>query len=75
MPNRLKYVLLGEGETLPVIISSKLNALEEEKLVWALKDYKKAIGWTIADIKGISPSTCMHRVLLEKGFKPSREAQ
>ena len=34
-----------------------------------------AIGWTIADIKGISPSTCMHRILLEEGAKPSHQPQ
>ncbi|CAN6716301.1 unnamed protein product [Malus baccata var. baccata] len=27
------------------------------------------------DIKGISPTTCMHRILLEEGSKTSREAQ
>ncbi|XP_068648704.1 uncharacterized protein [Aristolochia californica] len=56
---------------LPVIISSKLSAPQEEKLVQVLKENKKAIGWTIADIKGISPSTCMHHILLEDGAKPS----
>ena len=40
-----------------------------------LKEHKTAIGWTIADIKGISPSTCMHRILLEEGAKPSRQPQ
>ncbi|KAH9669232.1 hypothetical protein KPL70_021706 [Citrus sinensis] len=54
LPSHLKYMFLGDGETLPVIISSKLSTLEEEKLIRVLKDYKKAIGWTIADIKGIS---------------------
>nr|XP_023915904.1 uncharacterized protein LOC112027470 [Quercus suber] len=34
-----------------------------------------AIGWTIADIKGISPSTCMHRILFKEGAKPSRQLQ
>ena len=34
-----------------------------------------AIGWTIADIKGISPSTCMHHILLKEGAKPSRQPQ
>ena len=34
-----------------------------------------AIGWTIADIKGISLSTCMHRILLEEGARPSRQPQ
>ncbi|KAL0302831.1 UNVERIFIED_CONTAM: hypothetical protein Sangu_3075300 [Sesamum angustifolium] len=49
--------------------------LEEEKLIRVLREFREAIGWTIADIKGLSPSTCMHRILLEEGAKPSREAQ
>ncbi|XP_070667395.1 uncharacterized protein [Malus domestica] len=34
-----------------------------------------AIGWSIADIKGISPSICMHRILLVDNYKPSVEHQ
>ncbi|CAL8998313.1 unnamed protein product [Prunus brigantina] len=75
LPNHLKYVFLGDKETLPVIVSSSLTAVEEEKLVRVLQKYKTAIGWTLADIKGISPTTCMHRILLEEGAKPTREAQ
>ncbi|CAN6723519.1 unnamed protein product [Malus baccata var. baccata] len=75
LPSHLKYVFLGENDTLPVIISSPLTAQEESKLVRVLKEYKTAIGWTLADIKGISPTTCMHRILLEEGSKTSREAQ
>ncbi|CAL9005218.1 unnamed protein product [Prunus brigantina] len=75
LPNHLKYVFLGDKETLPVIVSSSLTAMEEEKLVRVLQKYKTAIGWTLADIKGISPTTCMHRILLEEGAKPTREAQ
>ncbi|KAI5339424.1 hypothetical protein L3X38_018696 [Prunus dulcis] len=40
-----------------------------------LKDHKMTIGWTIADIKRISPSMCMHQILLEDEAKPSREGQ
>ncbi|XP_070002149.1 uncharacterized protein [Nicotiana sylvestris] len=29
----------------------------------------------MADIKGINPAYCMHKILLEKGYKPSREHQ
>ncbi|KAM1277780.1 hypothetical protein ACFX13_030847 [Malus domestica] len=75
LPSHLRYVFLGEDETLPVIISSSLMAQEESKLVRVLKQYKTAIGWTLADIKGISPTTCMHRILLKEGSKTSREAQ
>ncbi|CAN6557527.1 unnamed protein product [Malus baccata var. baccata] len=75
LPNHLKYAFLGEEETLPIIVSSSLTALEEEKLIRVLKEHKTAIGWTLADIKGISPTTCMHRIFLEEGAKPTREAQ
>ena len=75
LPDHLKYVFLGDDETLPVIVSSTLTAQEEGKLLRVLREYKTAIGWTLADIKGISPTTCMHRILLEEGAKPSREAQ
>ncbi|CAN6687996.1 unnamed protein product [Malus baccata var. baccata] len=75
LPDHLKYVFLGDNETLPVIVSSSLTAIEEEKLIQVLKEHKTAIGWTLADIRGISPTTCMHRILLEEGAKPTREAQ
>ncbi|CAN6567572.1 unnamed protein product [Malus baccata var. baccata] len=74
LPDHLKYVFLGDNETLPVIVSSSLTTIEE-KLIRVLKDHKTAIGWTLADIRGISPTTCMHRILLEEGAKPTREAQ
>ncbi|CAN6711738.1 unnamed protein product [Malus baccata var. baccata] len=60
LPSHLKYVFLGEQEMLPVIISSSLTAQEEDKLVRVLREYRTAIGWTLADIKEISPTTCMH---------------
>ena len=37
--------------------------------------HKNALGWTIADIKGISPLICTHRIYLEENAKPSREMQ
>ncbi|XP_068638459.1 uncharacterized protein [Aristolochia californica] len=75
VPSHLKYVLVVNGGTLPVIISCKLSAPQEEKLVQILMEHKMDIGWTIADINGISPFTCMHHILLEEGAKPSRQPQ
>ena len=40
-----------------------------------LRDHKAAIGWSLADLKGIQPAMCMHRILLEDGYKPAVEAQ
>ncbi|CAN6697883.1 unnamed protein product [Malus baccata var. baccata] len=75
LPPHLKYAYLAEFETLPVIIASDLNPIEEDKLMRVLKESKSAIGWSIADIKGISPTMCMHRILLEDGSKSTREPQ
>ncbi|CAN6573144.1 unnamed protein product [Malus baccata var. baccata] len=75
LPSHLKYIFLGENETLPAIISSSLTAQEEEKFLRVLKEFKSALGWTLADIKGISPTTYMHHIFLEEGAKPTREAQ
>ena len=58
-----------------MIISASLTKLEEEKLLRVLRDHKNALGWLLDDLKGIRPSMCMHRILLEEGYKPSVEAQ
>jgi hypothetical protein len=75
LPDKLKYAFLGANETLPVIIASDLQKDQEDNLLEVLKEHKEAIGWTVADLKGIDPSICMHRIHLEEGARPSREAQ
>ncbi|XP_057417391.1 uncharacterized protein LOC130711664 [Lotus japonicus] len=75
LPDNLKYAYLEDDKKLPVIVSSTLHENQEEKLLQVLKKHKKAIGWTLADIPGISPSMCMHRILLEEGAKPVRQPQ
>ena len=62
-----------DSKIFPVIISASLVDEQEEKLLSVLKKHKKAIGWTLADIPGITPSTCMHRINLEDGAKPVRQ--
>jgi hypothetical protein len=75
LPDKLKYAFLGSNDTLPVIIASDLQKDQEDKLLAVLKKHKEAIGWTIADLKGTSPSICMHRIHLEEDAQPSHEAQ
>ena len=74
LPNHLRYAYLGEESTLPVIISSTLFNVEEEKLLKILKEHKEEIGLFLVDIKGIKPSMCMHRILLEEDNKPTVDA-
>ena len=70
LPADLKYAYLEKNEKLPVIVAKDLQPDQEERLLLILRQKKKAIGWSVADIPGISPSMCMHQVLLEKGAKP-----
>jgi len=56
LPDSLKYSFLGPDDSFPVIIASDLNRDQEEKLFDLLRENKEAIGWTLGDIKGISPS-------------------
>ncbi|KAG9449976.1 hypothetical protein H6P81_009941 [Aristolochia fimbriata] len=74
LPSSLKYIFLEENAK-PVIISSCLNVREEKLLIEVLSKHKKAIGWTISNIKGISPTTCMHKILMEDSFKPTIQPQ
>ena len=75
LPAHLRYAYLGESSTLPVIIAAELTKEREESLLHILRKFQGAIGWTIADIKGISPSFCMHKILLEDDKKGSIEGQ
>ncbi|XP_022894115.1 uncharacterized protein LOC111408604 [Olea europaea var. sylvestris] len=71
----LRYAYLGDSCTLPVFISNAVSEVEEEKLLRVLRENKTAIGWTIADIKGISHSLCMHKILMEDNFRSNIEGQ
>ena len=68
LPSNLKYAYLDDSKSFPAIISASLVDEQDEKLLSVLKKHKKAIGWTLVDIPGISPSTCMHRINLEDGL-------
>nr|XP_027067481.1 uncharacterized protein LOC113693100 [Coffea arabica] len=52
LPTHLRYEFLGENSTLRVIVSADLDDEQCTKLLRVLRKHKKAMGWTIADIKG-----------------------
>ena len=74
-PSHLKYAYLELPKNKPVIISARLSDTEEQNLLTILKKYKELIAWSIDELKGISPSICMHKILLEENSKPSVEHQ
>ena len=73
LPGHLKYAFLDPEKGKPVIISATLTEIEEQKLLKILRKYKEALAWSIEDLKGISPSICMHKILLNNDARTSIE--
>ncbi|XP_070042847.1 uncharacterized protein [Nicotiana tomentosiformis] len=65
--SHLRYEFLGPNESLPVTISSFLFSVHVSLSLDVLKKHKLALGLTIADIRGISSSFCIHKIYLEEG--------
>jgi len=66
LPTDLKYVYLSEQETFSIIIASHLTDGQEENLRTILRKYREAIGWTMTDIKGLSPAIVQHHIHLNE---------
>ncbi|XP_075486211.1 uncharacterized protein LOC142525806 [Primulina tabacum] len=47
----------------------------ESKLLGVLKEHKGAFAWKVSDIKGISPSICKHKILMEDKYSPLAQPQ
>ena len=75
LPSHLKYAYLELPKNKPVIISARLSDAEEQRLLEILRKHKESIAWSIEDLKGISPSICMHKILLEESARPTVEHQ
>jgi hypothetical protein len=69
-PKGLKYKFLSPDKTYPVIVSNELSPKENEKLLNLLKKHRKVIGYSINDLKGLSPAFCTHRIPMEDQCKP-----
>ena len=74
-PRHLKYAFLDEERSKPMIIATHLIVEKEEKVVEILRKPKEAIASSVKDLKGISPSICMHKILMEENDKTSIEHQ
>ena len=75
LPKGLRYAFLGTNSTYPIIINEELSNLEVSTLIEELKKYRKAIGYSLSDIKGISKTLCVHRIHLENESMTSVEHQ
>ena len=75
LPVELKYAYLEDDEKCPVVVASTLTSDQEDSLLGVLRKCKKAIGWQISDLKGISPLVCTHHIYMEDDAKPVRQPQ
>jgi hypothetical protein len=69
LPKGLKYEFWWPDKTYLVIMSDELSPEENEKLLNLLKKHRKVIGYSITDLKGLSPAICTHRIPMEDQCK------
>ena len=70
-----KYAFLNGDREAPVINSDKLFAEETFKLLTILEKHQSVLGYSLQDLKGISPALCAHRIPIEPSGTLSREPQ
>ena len=71
----MKYAYLDENKIYHVIISANLSEHEEKRLLRTMRKHRTTIGYTLDDLKGISPPLCQHKINLEEDAKPIRDHQ
>ena len=70
LPDNLKYAYLDEKKIYPFIISANLSEHQEERLLKVLRKHRAAIGYTLDNLKGISPTLCQHKINMGPDAKP-----
>ena len=75
LPDGLRYAFLNGDTQTPVIISSHLSDEETAKLLAVLEKHRSIFGYSLEDLKGISPTLCTHRIPIDSTCTPSREPQ
>ena len=75
LPKHLKYVFLEEERSKHVIITTNLTAEKEQKVVRIMSKHQEVIAWLVEDLKGINPSICIHKILMEENVKTLIEHQ
>jgi hypothetical protein len=58
-----------------MFISDKLSEVETQQLITVLETHRSVLGYSLQDLKGISPTLCTHRIPIEPDATPSREPQ
>ena len=75
LPPHLRYEFLDSSHQFPVIVNANLDGPQLEQLLDVLRKHRGAIGYSIDDIWGLSPTFCMHRIFLDDSHHRSRQPQ
>ncbi|GJV30980.1 hypothetical protein Tco_1391380, partial [Tanacetum coccineum] len=75
IPHYLEYGYLHGDKSFHIVILSMLSEKEKMLLLQVLEKSKGVITWKMSNIKGISPSFCMHKILMEDDLKPVIQLQ
>jgi hypothetical protein len=75
LPEGLRYAFLHGDKNTPVIISDKLSNDETSQLIAVLEKRRSVFGYSLQDLKGVSPTLCTHRIPIDPASTPTREPQ
>ena len=75
LPLGLGHAFLNGDTETPVIISDKLSDEEIAKLIAVLEKHRAIFGYSLQDLKGMSPTLWTHRIPIDPSKTPSREPQ
>ncbi|GJY48058.1 reverse transcriptase domain-containing protein [Tanacetum coccineum] len=70
LPHYLEYAYPHGNKSFPINRLIGICRNRETSLLQVLEKRKGAIAWKMSDIKGISPSYCTHKIIMEDDFKP-----
>jgi hypothetical protein len=75
LPVGLRYAFLDDDPESHVIISDKLTQEQTLHLMAILERHHSAFGYSLQDLKGISPALYTHRIPTDPSISPTREPQ
>jgi hypothetical protein len=75
LSSRFKYAFLNNDQDSPIIVNDKLSQEESLRLITVLEKYHAAFGYSLHNLKGISPILCTRRIPTDLEITPSRGPQ
>jgi len=73
LPTGLRYTFLGDDPKSTISISDKLTQEQTLRLMAVLQKHHSAFGYSLQDLKGISPALCTHHIPKDPNIPLSRE--